>query len=177
MNLKRANIEDFDTIFTIIEKSFPLNEYRTYQKQKELFNNPKYRVYLSFDSNDEELNGFVAIWDFNNFTFVEHLAVLPNYRNQGTGTKILNELKNKISKQLCLEVELPNTPLAKRRVEFYKRNGFYVNNYTYAQPPYLKDAGEIPMLLMTNQAPINTDQFNHFKVTLYKEVYNIDLNQ
>ena len=177
MDLKRASIKDFDTIFTIIEKSFPLNEYRTYQKQKELFNNKRYQVYLSFNSNNEEVNGFVSVWNFDSFTFIEHLAILPNYRNQGIGSKILAELNKKFFNQLCLEVELPNNQIAKRRIEFYKRNGFHVNNYPYAQPPYLEGANEIPMYLMTNQRAINIDEFKRFKATLYKEVYNIDLKQ
>lgn len=177
MNLRLADMDDFNNVYAIMEKSFPIDEYRPYQKQKDLLNNPKYKVYLHSSTNNKIFNGFITVWQFDNFAFVEHLAVSPDCRNLGIGSKILNELSKMLSCQICLEVELPDTPIAKRRIEFYKRNGFYLNDYPYTQPAYSKERNEIPMILMTTQKPINETAFNHFKFALYKEVYNVNINQ
>ena len=34
--LKKMEIKDFDQVYTLMEESFPKDEYRDYQKQKEL---------------------------------------------------------------------------------------------------------------------------------------------
>ena len=45
-NLRVAKTEEFDKIFSILENSFPPDEYRTYEGQKFLWNHPKYTVYV-----------------------------------------------------------------------------------------------------------------------------------
>lgn len=39
-------IKDFDQVYTLMEESFPKDEYRDYQKQKELFQNPEYQILI-----------------------------------------------------------------------------------------------------------------------------------
>lgn len=174
MKLRNACLVDFDNVYEIMEKSFPPDEYRSYQTQKDLLNNPNFKTYLFCDE-DDNIKGFITVWQFNNFAFIEHLAVAPNCRNKGIGSKILDEIIKTLPFQICLEVELPNTQIAKRRIEFYKRNGFYLNSHPYTQPAYSKEKNEISMILMTTQRPINQTEFNNFKATIYKEVYKIDM--
>ena len=38
---------DFDLVYTLMEKSFPEDERRTYNEQKELLSNPVYKIYVS----------------------------------------------------------------------------------------------------------------------------------
>ena len=51
--------------------------------------------------------------------------------------------------RICLEVELPETEMAARRIGFYERNGFYYNDYFYMQPPIAEGRNAIPLRLMT----------------------------
>ena len=44
-NLRVAKIEEFDKIFSILENSFPPDEYRTYEGQKALWNHPLSTLY------------------------------------------------------------------------------------------------------------------------------------
>lgn len=44
--LKKMEIKDFDQVYTLMEESFPKDEYRDYQKQKELFRNPEYQILI-----------------------------------------------------------------------------------------------------------------------------------
>ena len=44
--LKKMEIKDFDQVYTLMEESFPKDEYRDYQKQKELFQNPEYQILI-----------------------------------------------------------------------------------------------------------------------------------
>ena len=84
----------------------------------------KYTVYVIPDDESDCIKAFITVWKFEDFAFIEHFAVNPFYRNQGLGSLILHEILNLLQCQICLEVELPKTDFAKRRIGFYERNGF-----------------------------------------------------
>ena len=171
--LEFMNPQQFDQVFSIMEHSFPIDEYRTYAEQKCLLDNPKYKLYTLPDTQNSQISAFVSIWLFSDFAYIEHFAVSAAARCQGLGSSILNEIKHILSCQICLEVELPKTDLAKRRIAFYKRNGFALNDYPYIQPALSKGRHPLPLLLMTTDGTITPDRFAYIKTTLYQHVYNI----
>ena len=166
----KLNITEFDVIFSIMKKSFPLDEYRPYDEQKALFDNQYYNVYAE---KEDAVKGFIAVWDFNSFVYIEHFAVDPSHRNGGVGSSILRDIAKKYGHNLCLEVELPNSDVSVRRIEFYKRCGFYYNDYPYVQPPISKGKKEVPLKLMTDGNQIDNKSFNMIKEILYTKVYNV----
>ena len=84
-NLRVAKTEEFDKIFSILENSFPSDEYRTYEGQQALWNHPRYTVYVIPDDESDCIKAFITVWKFEDFAFIEHFAVNPFYRNQGLG--------------------------------------------------------------------------------------------
>ncbi len=171
-SLRLAKTEEFDKIFSILEDSFPKDEYRTYEEQKALLKHPNYTVYVIPDNEAERIKAFISVWKFEDFAFIEHFAVNSVYRNQGLGSLILHEIMNLLPCQICLEVELPETDFAKRRIGFYQRNGFYINHYPYTQPPYAKEKQPIPLLIMTSGNSISKNRFDKIQETIFKEVYH-----
>ena len=165
---------DFDKIFDLMEASFPFDEYRTYDEQKALLDNPFYQVFVLKDSDNNSIKAFIAIWEFEDFAFIEHFAVNPQYRNGGIGAKILNKLVDLIGKTICLEVEPPEDELASRRIGFYQRNGFFLNHYPYMQPSISKGKNMISLLIMTSEKPVSKEEFESYKKVLYKIVYKCD---
>ena len=181
--LQRMVISQFPEIYRIMEASFPDDEYRPYEEQLALFEEPEYGIYympIGLESLESQVPdsalkdkpaGFLAIWEFAEFIFIEHFAVNPFYRNQGLGSLILHEILNLLQCQICLEVELPKTDFAKRRIGFYERNGFFINHYPYAQPPYTREKQPVPLLMMTSGNCVSKDRFDSIKETIFKEVY------
>lgn len=167
------HIHQFDEVFSIMEQSFPEDEYRTYGEQKELLFNPHYQIYVLKDLKNNQVKAFITIWKFDDFAFIEHFAVNQNYRNQGLGACMLKEINTLLSCQLCLEVELPETDYAKRRIEFYKRNGFYLNEYPYIQPAISKGKNPLKLFIMTSESHISMDEFERIKTIIYKNVYKV----
>lgn len=174
-NIRIAKENEFDQIFAIMESSFPPDERRTYDAQRALLDNPKYTIYVLPDSPNRNIKAFITVWHFEDFAYIEHFAVNPAFRNEGLGSNILHEINDLLMCQLCLEVELPETDYAKRRIAFYKRNGFFVNDYPYIQPPYSKDKKPLPLIIMTSNEGISKDRFTMMKETVYREVYKIKL--
>lgn len=169
--IRRANIDDFDKIFAIIEDSFPPDEYRDYEEHKRLFEDNKYTLFVI--ENGDEIKAFITLWVFEKFNYIEHFAVSGKYRGEGLGSELLGYLVKNLKGITCLEVEPPDTEIAKRRIGFYERNGFYYNDYKYIQPPFSKDKSSVELKIMTTPNSISADEFENIKSTLYKEVYSV----
>lgn len=167
--IEKMKREDFDEIFSIMEQSFPTDERRPYGEQKELLDKSEYSIYIT-----EQKNAFIGVWEFDKLVFIEHFAVSKDSRNTGIGGKMLSEFLNSQEKVVCLEVELPLTDIAKRRIGFYERNGLFLNEYEYFQPPISKGKNKVPLMIMTSKSKVGEDVFNKIKDTLYKEVYRYE---
>ena len=160
--------ERFDEIYKIMEEAFPAEERRPYDKQKDLYNNGMYRVSAVFDN--KKIIAFSAYWDIYDFIFVEHIAVHKDGRNRGIGGQMISALTEKYKKTLILEVEPPISELAQRRVVFYKRCGFHLNDFYYIQPALQNK--EIELKIMSYPKSLNINEFIIIKDKLYKYVYN-----
>ncbi len=167
--------DEFEKVFDLMVEAFPVDERRTFDEQKELLSNPIFEIFVCKDDDEGEIKGFISIYRFEKFTFIEHFAVNPKYRNLGLGRDILSNLTARFGK-LLLEVEVPETEQAKRRIGFYERNGFYLSDYPYIQPPISKGTSAIPLLLMTTGGKLSQKEHNEAKATLYKNVYNVALD-
>ncbi len=168
--IEKLKIQDFDRIYNLMEMSFPSDEYRTYDEQKALLNNPAYSIYVLYNEY-QEIKAFIAVWEFNKFAFIEHFAVNPEHRNGGVGAYILNEMVEMLGITVCLEVEPPETEMTSRRIGFYKRNNFFLNEYPYMQPSISRGKNAIPLFIMTSGGKVDEEIFEQIKCTLYTKVY------
>lgn len=169
--LERLPIEDFDKVYQLMEESFPADEYRPLSGQLALFENPAYTIYALYHTN-RDIKAFIAVWEFDTLVYVEHFAVNPSYRNGGLGSQVLSNLQKLYRKPVCLEVEPPETDMAKRRIGFYERNGFFFNDYPYMQPAMAPDRNPIPLSIMTSNHAVTEEEFLQIKNLLYREVYH-----
>lgn len=170
--LQKLDIYNFDKVYSLMEKSFPTDEHRSYTEQKALLNDPLYNIFgVKNDSGD--VTAFITVWQFEKFAYVEHFAVDPNCRGNGIGSDILRELMSELSCMICLEVELPENDIAKRRIAFYERNGFVTNSYPYIQPPYSEELSSLPLILMTSGRRVSEEEFDEMKGLLYRNVYKV----
>ncbi len=166
--LKKLGHGDFDGIYKILDESFPIDEKRPYERQRELLDDPIYSVYGIIDG--EKVKAVAAVYRFENALFLEHLAVSREYRNGGLGALMLSELC-KLCSTVCLEVELPATEIAKRRIGFYERNGFYYNDYHYVQPALAEGQDPIELRIMTSGRALDEEEFIKLRDLIYEKAY------
>ena len=162
---------EFDAVYRLLEQSFPLDEYRPYDEQKALLNEPRYTIYVLYDEAGA-VQAFIALWRFDTFSYIEHFAVDARFRNHGVGAAMLRELVTRLPTPACLEAEPPETDLACRRLRFYERNGFFVNPYPYIQPSISKGRKPVPLVMLTTGGTVDQAAFEAIKDTLYREVYH-----
>ncbi len=170
MSLVTMQDADFASVYSLMETSFPAEERREREAQRKCGENPAFTTYLW--KGESAVKGFITVYDLQEFFFVEHFAVNPAFRNQGLGSEILTALREKLPRPLVLEVELPETEFARRRIEFYRRNGFVLHHYPYMQPPYSPEKPAIPLLLMATES-ISEETFHQVKTLLYTCVYGV----
>ncbi len=165
----------FDAFFSILEQSFPLDEYRTREEQRALFDLAEYTALAAVDENGR-INGVFGVWDLEDVRFVEHFAVSPTLRGGGLGTHMFHELLKTSPAPVVLEVEPPNDPVAVRRIGFYERCGMVLNRYFYMQPAITAGRHAIPLYLMTQNAPVDETEFFRLRDLLYRRVYRLDVS-
>lgn len=165
-------MKNFDEMFHLMQISFPENEYRTYSDQKSLLKNPKYHI-ITKENEQKNIVAFLAFWSLGDFNFIEHLAVSPTCRGKGTGTKLVSEFMSETSKPIILEIEPPVDDISIKRMKFYEKLGFVLNEYQYFQIPLRKNHSPSELKIMSYPQKLNEEEFNNVKNIIYHEVYGV----
>lgn len=159
-------IDWFENFWQLYSSAFPPDERRLLEHQKKIFNNPGYYAEAIYSQN--EWAGFITWWDLDSFTYIEHFAIDPQFRNMGLGRSFLKSFIEKHN-TIVLEVEYPGDNLSKRRIKFYEQLGFKLLDNDYLQPPYDKTRQAVPLKIMI--LPYGSIDFETIRNNLYKRVY------
>lgn len=170
MMLEILSVSDFEEFYSIMEESFPVDERREKEEQRALWDKEEYHVYGM--KKEGLLLGFLAVWKLKNGCFLEHFAIDKAARNAGYGSNMLREFCEQ-EESVVLEVELPETELAKRRIAFYERNGFCYHDYEYMQPAISKGRKPVPLRIMAYPKELSKEEFDVQKTEIYRNVYHV----
>lgn len=162
--------KDFDEIFQIMDESFPDSEMRTYEGQLALLSEKEYRVLSTKDASGK-IVAFITLWEFPDFSYIEHLATTESVRGKGIGSALLQQYIDSIENPIILEVEPPTTPLAIRRIRFYERLNFHLNDYPFEQPALRADTLPCELKIMSYPCTLSEQQFSHYTDVLFERVY------
>jgi hypothetical protein len=174
----------FGEAWKLYLSSFPPEERRQLRTQRKIMNDAPYHFELILDRGDrtdkrgkmgdDHTGGtdidlgygtFVGImlwWSFGDMRYVEHFATVLRLRGRGVGARALGAFTARSDVPVVLEVELPDTAMARRRIDFYRRQGFVYNDIPYTHPPYKRGGSRVPLMLMTHPAPITDAQLKSF---------------
>ncbi len=167
--LRTINENEFSRIYEIMTESFPYDEIRSFEGQKNLLLKEEYQI-LAFAEGDN-IMGFIALWQFPNYNFIEHFAIDKKFRNKGLGSKIIKDFIKQSDKKTILDVEPPNDDLCKRRIEFYKKEGFILHDFDYVMPAYSENQNDVRLLVMCTENMSN-DDFDNFNKKIHTIINN-----
>ncbi|WP_404812303.1 GNAT family N-acetyltransferase [Capnocytophaga canimorsus] len=140
--------------------SFPIFEQRTEPQQKSAFSCEKYHLISYYD--EENFVGFIAYWEFDNYLYIEHLAINTSLRGKGYGSQLLNDFISSTSKIVLLEIDPVIDEISEARLRFYKKCGFYSNPYLHSHPAYRVDYPPHTLIVLTTQRPITATEYEQF---------------
>ena len=156
-------------IQTWYETSFPPDERRHFGQLVQLLDHSA--MHLCGLVDEASLVGFILYWRWPDMLFVEHFAVDPDLRGKGYGQQAISQLVQLESPYVILEVERPQDTIGHRRIHFYERQGFFLNPFSYAQPPYQAGHPAIPMHLMSIPAISDQETFSTLSQLINERVY------
>ena len=130
--IKKLDIEGAKKLYrNYMEKDFPDDEIPSYKHYVKLIEEGLSIPYTYEENNEEK--AYIICVEKGNFVLLSHLAVLKEYRGQGIGTKLLEEIKAfyKEKQAIILEAEAEeqakdekSSETIKRRQKFYTKCGF-----------------------------------------------------
>ncbi len=163
----------YDFVENLFLSAFPEDERRDIANQRRnVDNNPLFCCYVAEER--EESVGFITVWRFTGFCYVEHFAIDPMHRNGGYGRQTIQALLEEVRQPVVLEVELPENELSCRRIGFYQRQGFCLwSEVSYIQPAYRPGGNTLPMHLMATAGLHPETDFERVKDCLYRKVYGV----
>ena len=153
----------------IYEDAFPVYERRNWSQLTELLANRLFilnEIYFG-----DQLIGLISFWNLDEFIFVEHFAIHESERSKGFGTQVINQLLHETTVPVILEVEMPHSEAARRRIKFYKHLKFKICSGIYFQPPYSTGQTNVEMLLMSYPEKAHPDTFSTVKSKIHQTVY------
>ena len=171
MNVELTTVvtpDDLSLLHKLYEDAFPADERRAWRliESPSKTGCPELFAIIA----DGHLAGMLTLWNFERFSYIEHLAVAPELRGKGIGAEAMRQLIEKIgNRPLVVEIEPPTAarPETVRRRDFYSRLGFSTIATDYIQPPYSPELSSVAMHLMaTTILPAQSTA-----ATLHREVY------
>ena len=158
----------FPQVFEKMKAAFPYEERRDYLDQQECMNDERFKFLEIFD--DAQAVGFTALWNLDGFLFIEHIAIDQDKRSGGYGSKTIELIKSTFNKPVILEAEAPETEQQIKRIRFYHRLGFKINDFPYKQPSYHGDEG-VPLKILSYPDLLSDKEFENFIFETRRSAY------
>jgi ribosomal protein S18 acetylase RimI-like enzyme len=161
--------DELETIREIYLSSFPASERREYselEKQLVRSENQMFQV-----RSNKAVIGFLSLWIFAEFVFIEHLAISSTQRGKGFGKTIMQRVMEIFAKPIVLEVEPPTDDVSRRRVRFYSGLGMSILPVVYIQPSYDGVKPPVELRLMTNYSQPTDAWVEHCVSIITSTVY------
>lgn len=147
-------------------ETFPVDERRNETQFFQLFDSSKSKI-ISINQHSNTV-GYLIIWEFDEFMFLEHFEIFEEFRNQKLGSHVLSNL-SKIYPKILLESEPADLDeIASKRIAFYNRNGFETIDKNYIQPAYDNTKKDINLWLLSN---FDNEKTSDFIKLIHQYVY------
>ena len=157
--LSPHHLHHFDAAFQLYTQAFPREERRDLEEQRRILSFADYHFQLLLEG--DTLLGIVLYWEVGELIFLEHLATMPQRRNQGLGSAALSLLKQQ-GKTILLEMEPPADNLTRRRYGFYQCNGFQMNHYHHIQAKYRQGDPDVVLKILSFPQPLTEGEYHDF---------------
>mgnify|MGYP001028533630 CR=1 FL=1 len=149
--------KSFLEIYTI---SFPVYEQRNPKQQKEAFSDSRYHLIAKIE--EEKFISFIAYWEFENYIYIEHLAVNPELRGQNKGSELLKDFADIMSKTIILEIDPLTDEISRKRLVFYEKLGYKTNPYKHFHPPYDKSYTPHQLVVLSLNRQVDQKEYEQF---------------
>jgi GNAT superfamily N-acetyltransferase len=143
--------------FELLEEAFPPAELPTREKLLEMLAHPGFSALICLE--ETRLIGLLIYYAFPTCTYVALFATCADVRGRGIGGTMLDRFLAEGEGLIVLEAEATGTPMALRRLDFYRRHGFVVNEWVHIPPADRPGYDPVPFHMLSFGHPITHDRF------------------
>lgn len=149
---------EFAALYT---RSFPVFEQRTAEQQVAAFRASSY-YYLDLYYEGDMFIGFISYWKFEQYSYIEHLAVKDIHRGRGYGAMLLDRFVEEQVHQVVLEIDPIVDEVSAARLRFYERCGLKSNGYPHTHPPYREGLTSHPLIVLSSDGFLEKKLYEQF---------------
>lgn len=157
--IDRKNSEKWDKVWQLYESSFPIAERRKIDDHLRATKNRHFYPMSVWE--DEELLGIAFYWEWNNYRYVEYLAVPDKLHGKGYGSQIIKKIRES-DHIIILEIDPLINELSVRRLQFYERAGFTLTPFRFMHLPYRIDGVSQELLILSYPRMITKEEHQDF---------------
>lgn len=157
----------FAEVDALYEKAFPWHEKREPGAKISALDNERYSLLAWLDG--EQFVGMTGSWDFDGYSYIEHLAVNSDLRSQGYGKRMLGDFLQRTPLTI-LEIDPLTSDIAHKRLRFYQSLGFRQNDYPHFHPSYHQGTADHSLIVLSYPQAIDDVQYQHFNQHLAQVV-------
>lgn len=168
--IRTADDERMKKLAILYQEAFPKSERREIAQLNKLIEHNS-EMYFNAIEEDGTLAGLFIYWKFEDFYYLEHLAVYAEMRNRKIGQQVLDFVARHLPGQRLLEVEHATDELTTRRVNYYRRNGYEIVDREYLQPSYDTPKEAYPLWIMSNTPDTDKEKLARQIQTIKEKVY------
>lgn len=168
-NTKITSVESalFQRLDALYASAFPHHEQRQKAAKLAAIANPHYALEAWFDG--EQFVGLSGCWMFDDYLYVEHLAVDSSLRSQGYGKRLLGQILTRAPVTI-LEIDPLTTEIAHKRLRFYESMGFVANPWPHVHPAYHEGMAGHDLIVLSYPAPLDERAYQRFNDALCQQV-------
>ncbi|MDC9616275.1 GNAT family N-acetyltransferase [Xenorhabdus khoisanae] len=157
----------FDLINELYNTAFPLHEQRSNQGRLSILGVDHYYLYALIDV--DVFIGFIGAWKFEDFFYIEHIAISSSLRGQGYGKRVLDAFCTKHCK-VVLEIDPVVDEISSKRLRFYQQCGFVTHEILHHHPSYHPDREPHELVILSYPEQLSELSYQAFKDCLIHQV-------
>lgn len=160
----------WEQVWRLYTDSFPEWERRRISSHDRASEDDDFHTYIALDNGN--FIGLVFYWKYASYIFIEHLAVAPQLRGKNIGSKIITALIEEHPQHtILLEIDPPADDISKRRLRFYERLGFVINDFEHIHPSFSRNNGkEHELRIMSYPDRLTQEEFDRFRDYMYDRI-------
>lgn len=159
LRIAPSDIERWNKVWSLYEESFPTAEKRREEDHIRAFENNLFHPISAWEAN--ELIGIIFYWEWNQYRYLEYLAVNTELRGKSYGSQLLRYLSDK-GHTIILEIDPLINEISVRRLQFYERAGYTLTPYRYMHLPYRQETEIQELLILSYPQMITKNQHEDF---------------
>lgn len=159
LRIEWEDSERWSKVWNLYEESFPVAERRKLADHRRACENSHFYPLSVWENG--ELLGIVFYWEWDNYRYIEYLAVSPELRGHGYGFQIIRQIRDS-EHTIILEIDPLINELSVRRLQFYERAGFTLTPYRFMHLPYRLDGTPQELLILSYPKMITKEQHHDF---------------